>query len=100
MLTLRSQGLLVLIPWMAGVPLYLAGGVVVTAAFKELVGFWPALGIAVAVTTATKAIAVFVLHRFLGAVRGLQLACCSLLAPVLNDCATGLDEGCRHAPRI
>ena len=50
-------------------PLYLAGGVVITAAFKELVGFGGALGIAVVVTTATKAIAVFALHRFLGAVR-------------------------------
>lgn len=50
-------------------PLYLAGGVVITAAFNQLFGFWAAAGIAVAVTTATKAIAVFVLHEFLGAVR-------------------------------
>ena len=75
-LTLPVQGLLVFIPWMAGVPLYLAGGVVITAAFKELFGFWPALGIAVAVTSATKAIAVFALHRFLGAVRRCSVACC------------------------
>ena len=69
MLTLHVQGLLFFIPWMAGVPVYLAGGVVITAAFKQLYGFWPALGIAVAVTSATKAIAVFALHRFLGTVR-------------------------------
>ena len=60
---------------MAGVPLYLAGGIVVTAAFKDLYGFWPALGIAVAVTSATKAIAVFTLHRFLGAVRCMLSTC-------------------------
>jgi hypothetical protein len=80
-LTLPPQGLLVFIPWMAGVPVYLAGGVVVTAAFNELFGFWPAVGIAVAVTTATKAIAVFVLHRFLGAVR-----CCIIPAALLARC--------------
>ena len=72
-LTPPAQGLLFFIPWMAGVPLYLAGGVVITAAFKQLFGFWPALGIAVAVTTATKAIAVYALHRGLGAVRSLPV---------------------------
>lgn len=61
---------------MAGVPLYLAGGVVITAAFNQLFGFWPAAGIAVAVTTATKAIAVFVLHEFLGAVRCVHTPAC------------------------
>jgi hypothetical protein len=54
---------------MAAVPLYLAGGIIVTAACQAAVGFWAALGIAIAVSTATKAVAVFALHRALGAVR-------------------------------
>ena len=94
------QGLLFFIPWMAGVPLYLAGGVVVTAAFKQLFGFWPALGIAVAATSATKAIAVVALHRFLGAVRCCAAACgIALAADARRGCA-GLDERCWPAQRL
>jgi hypothetical protein len=62
------QGFLYFIPWMAAVPLYLGGGIIVTAACQAAVGFWAALGIAIAVSTATKAVAVFALHRACGAV--------------------------------
>ena len=99
-LTLPVQGLLFFIPWMAGVPVYLAGGVVITAAFKQLFGFWPALGIAVAVTSATKAIAVFALHRFLGAVRRCVAACCGALAADTRRGGAGLDERRRPAQRL
>jgi hypothetical protein len=65
----NSQGLLYLIPWMAAVPLYLTGGVVVTAACQAHLGFWGALGVAIGASTATKAVSVYALHQSLGRVR-------------------------------
>ena len=63
------QGLLYIIPWMAAVPLYLTGGVVVTAALRDDLGFWKAAAVAVAVSAFTKALAVYALHQSLGVVR-------------------------------
>jgi hypothetical protein len=54
---------------MAAVPLYLTGGVVITAAFREYTGFWIAAAASVAVCTFTKALSVYALHQALGAVR-------------------------------
>lgn len=54
---------------MAAVPLYLTGGVVVTAALRDELGFWRAAVVAVAVCAFTKALAVYVLHQSLGKVR-------------------------------
>lgn len=64
-----AQGLLYFIPWMAAVPLYLTGGVIITAALRQYLGFWPAAAAAVAVSTFTKALSVYALHQSLGAVR-------------------------------
>lgn len=54
---------------MAAVPLYLAGGVIITAAGRAQLGFWPAAGVALAANLAVKAWSTFALHTFLGGVR-------------------------------
>lgn len=68
-LVFAPQGLLYCIPWMAAVPLYLTGGVVLTAAYMPVLGFWGAAGVAVAICTLTKALSVLALHQTLGVVR-------------------------------
>ncbi len=69
------QGLLSFIPWMAAVPVYLTGGIVVTAAGQAKLGFWGAMGAAVAVSSFTKAASTFALHRSLGSVRAARAVC-------------------------
>jgi hypothetical protein len=64
-----AQALLYGIPWMAAVPVYLAGGVVITSAGQGHLGFWGALGVAVGACTVVKTIAVVALHQLCGAVR-------------------------------
>ena len=54
---------------MAAVPVYLAGGVVVTAAGQAKLGFWGAMGAAIAVSSLAKAASTFALHQVLGSVR-------------------------------
>ncbi len=51
-------------------PLYLTGGVMLTAAYRPYLGFWGAASVAVAICTLTKALSTYALHESLGRVRG------------------------------
>ena len=90
---------------MAAVPLYLAGGVVITSACQQALGFWGALGVSVLVCSVTKALAIAGLHQNVGAVRTHGCACATMLAALCTTRrvnatppAIGVDEECGCPP--
>lgn len=61
-----EQGLLFLNPWLPGVPIYFAGGVAISAAFRNTVGFWGAVCVACIFSFLTKYISLVALYTCLG----------------------------------